>query len=153
MFKKPAINENLIQSRPLLRKIDQVFKNHRDIEECYWNTKHSQRKASTKNEKMGYELVGIILNKMIKHGILFSLTEPKPSEADIMIKIWADIFEVLFQNIGIYIRWQVYADFISMNNINIIHIYRSEKGLTTGETDRIMFKLDAKLVLMYSNNE
>ncbi|KAL9559266.1 hypothetical protein PS6_000847 [Mucor atramentarius] len=89
MFKKPAINENLIQSRPLLRKIDQVFKNHRDIEECYWNTKHSQRKASTKNEKMGYELVGIM----------------------------------------------------------------SEKGLTTGETDRIMFKLDAKLVLMYSNNE
>ncbi|KAI9354231.1 hypothetical protein BD770DRAFT_325052, partial [Pilaira anomala] len=68
---------------PSLGKIGQVFKNHRDIEECYWNAKHYQRKASAKNEKMGYELV----------------------------------------------------------------------GLTTGETDRIMFKLDAKLVLIYNNNE
>ncbi|EPB92592.1 hypothetical protein HMPREF1544_00605 [Mucor circinelloides 1006PhL] len=40
-----------------------------------------------------------------------------------------------------------------MNNINIIHIYRGEKGLITGETDHIMSKLDAKLVLIYNNNE
>lgn len=134
MFKKPAIKETLIQSRPSLRKIGQVFKNHRDTEECYWNAKRYQRKASAKNEKMGYELVGIVLDKMMKHGAIFSLTHPKPSEADIMIKIWADIFEVLFYNTGIYIRW-------------------GEKGLTTGETDCIMFKLDAKLVLIYNNNE
>lgn len=97
--------------------------------------------------------ITISLDKMMKHGTIFSLTYPKPSEPDIMIKIWAGIFEVLLHNTDIYIRWQVNADFTSMNNINIIHIYRSEKGLTTGETDRIMFKLDAKLVLMYNNNE
>lgn len=36
------------------------------------------------------------LDKLMKHEtIIFSLTQPKPSEADIMIKIWADISEVL----------------------------------------------------------
>ncbi|KAI8064943.1 hypothetical protein BDF21DRAFT_455044 [Thamnidium elegans] len=68
------------------------------------------KKHLPKMKKEGYELVGIILDKMMKHGTIFSSTHPKPSEAE-------------------------------------------HHGLTTGETDRIMFKLDTKLVLIYNNNE
>jgi hypothetical protein len=49
--------------------------------------------------------ISISLDKMIKHGTIFTLSKPIPSEADIIIKIWADLFEVLFFNTGIYIRW------------------------------------------------
>jgi hypothetical protein len=42
---------------------------------------------------------------MIKHTTIFSLSKPAPLEADVMIKIWADLFEVLFYNTGICIRW------------------------------------------------
>ncbi|KAI8070245.1 hypothetical protein BDF21DRAFT_495850 [Thamnidium elegans] len=43
--------------------------------------------------------------KYIKHNSIFTLSKPTPSEADVMIRIWADIFEALFYNIGIYVRW------------------------------------------------
>lgn len=49
----------------------------------------------------------ISLDKMIKHSSIFTVSKPTPSEADIIIKVWADLFEVLFFNTGIHIRWQV----------------------------------------------
>ncbi|CAO3657056.1 unnamed protein product [Mucor hiemalis] len=62
--------------RPSLRKIDKVFKNPRDLEECYWNCKSYQQKASNSKEKIGYELIGIIIDKMIKHTTIFINTKP-----------------------------------------------------------------------------
>lgn len=49
--------------------------------------------------------VYVSIDKMIKHTSIFSIPKPTPSEADIMIKIWADLFEILFSNTGIYVRW------------------------------------------------
>lgn len=96
----------------------------------------------------------ISIDKAIKHTTIFSISNPSPSEADVMIKVWADIFEVLFYNTGIYIRWQVYVYFTSTTKIDLYaDIHRGEKGLITGDTDRVMFKLDAKLVLIYDENE
>lgn len=72
---------------------------------------------------------------MIKHTSIFSTSKPIPSEADTMIKIWADLFGVLFSNIGVYVRW-------------------GEKGLMTqNESDRVIFKLGAKFVLLYDGDE
>ncbi|KAK4518286.1 uncharacterized protein ATC70_001638 [Mucor velutinosus] len=127
-------NNDLIESWPALRKIDKIFKNPRDAEECYWNSKNYQKKALKFNEKMGYELISVIVDKMIKHKSIFTISKPTPSEADIMIKIWADLFEVLFYNTEVYIRW-------------------GEKGLDTGNDDHTIFKLDAKLVLLYDGAE
>ena len=42
------------------------------------------------------------IDKMIKHNSIFTLSKPTPSEADVMIKIWADIFDALFYSTGIY---------------------------------------------------
>ncbi|CEG67049.1 hypothetical protein RMATCC62417_03527 [Rhizopus microsporus] len=95
-------DDGLVESRPALRKIDRIFKNPQDMEECYWKAKEYQRKASKFNEKIGYEIVSVIIDKMIKHNSIFTLSKPTPSEADIMIKIWADIFEALFYSTGIY---------------------------------------------------
>ncbi|KAI8639630.1 hypothetical protein BD408DRAFT_421032 [Parasitella parasitica] len=74
------------------------------------------------------------IDKMITHNSIFTLSKPTPSEADVMIKIWADIFEVLFYSTGIYIRW-------------------GEKRLATGDDGNTIFKLDAKLVLLCDNAE
>lgn len=49
--------------------------------------------------------LSISVDKMTKHSSIFTLSKPTPSEADVMIKIWADLFEVLFYNTEIYIRW------------------------------------------------
>ncbi|EIE87027.1 hypothetical protein RO3G_11738 [Rhizopus delemar RA 99-880] len=43
-----------------LRKINKIFKNSRNAEERYWNSKNYQRKASKFNEKTGYELISVI---------------------------------------------------------------------------------------------
>lgn len=52
-----------------------------------------------------------------------------------MIKIWADLFDVLFSNTGVYVRW-------------------GEKSLMSqNESDRVIFKLDAKFVLLYDGDE
>ncbi|KAI8085647.1 hypothetical protein BDF21DRAFT_242228 [Thamnidium elegans] len=134
LFSTSPTNNDLIESRPTLRKIDRIFKNPRDTEECYWKSKNCQRKASKFNEKTGYELISVIIDKMIKHNSIFTLSKPTPSEADVMIKIWADIFEVLFYNTGIYVRW-------------------GEKRLATDDNDATIFKLDAKLVLLYDAAE
>lgn len=61
----------------------------------------------------------ISIDKMIKHTTIFSISKPSPSEADVMIKVWADIYEVLFYNTGIYIRWQVYVYFTSTTKIDL----------------------------------
>ncbi|KAG1049585.1 hypothetical protein G6F43_008093 [Rhizopus delemar] len=98
-------NNYLSESRSALRKIDKIFKNSRNAEERYWNSKNYQRKASKFNEKTGYELISVIIDKMVKHSSIFTLSKPIPSEADVMIKTWANIFEVLFYNTEIYIRW------------------------------------------------
>ncbi|CAO3657115.1 unnamed protein product [Mucor hiemalis] len=74
--------------------------NPQNMEECYWKAKEYQRKASRFNEKRG-------IDKMIKHNSIFTLSNPTPSEADVIIKIWADIFEVLFYSTGIYVRWLI----------------------------------------------
>ncbi|KAG1473309.1 hypothetical protein G6F56_001023 [Rhizopus delemar] len=81
-----------------------------------------------------YELISLIVDKMIKHNSIFTLSKSTPSEADVMIKIWADFFEVFFYNTEIYIRWR-------------------EKGLDTSNDDCTIFKLDAKLVLLYDGTE
>lgn len=52
-------------------------------------------------------IVCISIDKIIKHGAIFSISKPNPSEADITIKIWVDIFKVLFYNTRVYVRWQV----------------------------------------------
>lgn len=49
--------------------------------------------------------LSISVDKVIKHSSLFTLSKPNPSEADVMIKIWADLFEALFYNTEIYICW------------------------------------------------
>jgi hypothetical protein len=59
------------------------------MEECHWKAKEYQRKASRFNEKTGYEVVSVIIDKMIKHNSIFTLSNPTPSEVDVMIKIWA----------------------------------------------------------------
>ncbi|KAI7887293.1 uncharacterized protein EV154DRAFT_485007 [Mucor mucedo] len=97
-------NDMLVKSRPALQKIDRIFNSPQNMEECYWKAKEYQRKASRFNEKIGYEVVSVIIDKMIKHNSIFTLSKPTPSEADVMIKIWADIFKVLFYSTGIYIR-------------------------------------------------
>ncbi|KAI9266411.1 hypothetical protein EDC94DRAFT_583048 [Helicostylum pulchrum] len=51
LFSTSLTNNDLIESRPALRKIDKIFKNSRDAEECYWNSKSYQRKASKFNKK------------------------------------------------------------------------------------------------------
>lgn len=57
----------------------------------------------------------ISIDKMIKHTTIFSISKPSPSEADVMINIWADIFEV---------RWQVYVYFTSTTKTDLhAHIY------------------------------
>ncbi|KAG1176956.1 hypothetical protein G6F46_000830 [Rhizopus delemar] len=106
----------LNESRPALRKIDKTFKNPCNAEECYWNSKNYQRKASKFNEKTGYELISVMQAQY-----LLSRSQP-------------DIFEALFYNTKMHIRW-------------------GEKGLDTGNDDHTIFKLDAKLVLLYDGTE
>ncbi|KAI7890526.1 uncharacterized protein EV154DRAFT_482118 [Mucor mucedo] len=113
-----STDNDLIESRPRLPKICRTFENSYDIEDCYWNAKHYQRN----------------LDKMIKHSSIFTNSKPTPSEADIIIKVWADLFEVLFFNTGIPIRW-------------------GEKGLRSDDADPIFYKLDAQLVLIYDGTE
>lgn len=45
----------------------------------------------------------ISVDKVIKHSSLFTLSKPNPSEADVMIKIWADLFEALLKIINMQI--------------------------------------------------
>ncbi|ORE17490.1 hypothetical protein BCV71DRAFT_181363, partial [Rhizopus microsporus] len=45
---------------PALRKIDRIFRNPQDREECYWKTKEYQRKVSKFNEKIGYEVASVM---------------------------------------------------------------------------------------------
>ncbi|KAG1173394.1 hypothetical protein G6F70_005461 [Rhizopus microsporus] len=123
-------NDGLVESRPALRKIDRIFRNPQDREECYWKTKEYQRKVSKFNEKIGYEVASVIIDKMIKHNSVFALSKPTPSKADVM----ADIFEVLFYSTGIYVCW-------------------GEKRLAIGDDENVIFKLDAKLVLLYDGAE
>ncbi|KAI9354028.1 hypothetical protein BD770DRAFT_412461 [Pilaira anomala] len=130
LFPHIAIND----SSPRLNRIYRIFKDTNDMSECYWNAKDCQRYASSPKERLGYELIALTLDKMIKHPTIFTLSKPTPSEADIMIKVWADLFEVLFCNTGLYIRW-------------------GEKGLITQDDGRTIFKLDAKLVQLFDDEE
>ncbi|EIE90528.1 hypothetical protein RO3G_15239 [Rhizopus delemar RA 99-880] len=55
--------------QPALRKIDKTFKNPCNAEECYWNSKNYQRKASKFNEKTGYELISVMQGYIISKTI------------------------------------------------------------------------------------
>ncbi|KAI8639633.1 hypothetical protein BD408DRAFT_349608, partial [Parasitella parasitica] len=45
---------------PVLQKINRMFNNPQNMEECYWKAKEYQRKASRFNEKIGYEVVSVM---------------------------------------------------------------------------------------------
>ncbi|CEP16601.1 hypothetical protein [Parasitella parasitica] len=103
-FSLSSFNSNIVICRPTLQKVERIFINHCDAEECYWNAKTYQRKASSHKKSIVYELISILIEKKIKHKTIFNISTPTPSEADIMIKVWADIFEIIFHKTDIYVR-------------------------------------------------
>lgn len=100
------------------------------------------------------DIISISFDKMIKHVTIFTLSKPIPSEADIIIKIWADLFEVLFFNTGILIRWYALHKIYVYEKIGLNYEEQEGgEGLISDDKDHIFFKLDAKLVLVYDDTE
>ncbi|KAI9248345.1 hypothetical protein EDC94DRAFT_652747 [Helicostylum pulchrum] len=114
--------------------------NKNDLEECYWKVKKLQRRAPTTNLKLSYNIISTLIDKVIMHQSIFMLTSPVPSEADIIIKVWADIFEILFYNSGLYLRWGEKVLFADDDNDD-------------DNMKKVFFKLDLKIVVIVDQKE
>lgn len=63
----------------------------------------------------------ISLDKMTKHEAIFTLSKPVPSEADMIIKIWADLLRSFSLILETIFDGEFYMKFMSMNKISLLY--------------------------------